>query len=262
MEEDRNKVNSSLFAVAMPSVPRNESYLFLTLATLFMGSTTLPMNLPVDLFIGKEKGALQFYKPLRALQRVNLHYWEQDIVNRLSNNGIDDIDHKQLTRVIARLNYGRVLAHFVKNADSSSSCQRGLLIIEDDTLMGNNGLERLEKTIELIESEGNTYEYLLDCYVVNFSELARSKFSDAVDVRLGTYTCSQCLYIPKGLVKSLSAHVNNVDWWSIPYDLAVDEYSKDRSIPIFAMRKSIVQHIGKYSTGLTGWGFHTSNRFE
>ncbi|KNC83606.1 hypothetical protein SARC_04141 [Sphaeroforma arctica JP610] len=251
--------NSAQFAVAILSVPRNGSNVYHALSSLFLGSASLPLSSPVDLFVGTQQAADAFYAPLEGMPRVRVHPWQESFSAQIGAVGKAEADEAQRRRVLGRYNYGRALRHFQLHGHSN---HRGLLVLEDDVQVGRDAMKRLQYAINKIEQKGGSTTYLLDCYVVDFAELTTSRFSDAVDIRIGQFTCSQCLYIPRSLVKSLAATIGHPDWASMAYDLRIDRFAHEKDVTVYAMRKSIVQHLGRTTTGLSGWGYHTSNRYE
>eukprot|EP00123_Amoebidium_parasiticum_P016709 comp23553_c1_seq2/m.39774 comp23553_c1_seq2/g.39774 ORF comp23553_c1_seq2/g.39774 comp23553_c1_seq2/m.39774 type:complete len:524 (-) comp23553_c1_seq2:617-2188(-) len=234
--------------VAMLSIPRKEKYVFETVTSLML-STNYPLHL--HMYIGVANREVKtFYEPFNHMPRVTIHPW-------------DIPPGKYPYRITkARANYGRILMDFHRTIEEAKAQKKkppqGLLILEDDLRIGHDSIERLIQGINRIEAFG-IQEYVLDCYVVSFASLMITNIRGIMQ-RMGTPTCTQCMYFPAAVVPSLPQYILDTKGPKkfVPYDLAIGGWlnitksENEKPKPWFSLRQSIVDHMGTKTTGLAG----------
>lgn len=219
--------------IAISTVSREESYLPATLDSLCQ-EHPVSVNQPVSLVVGSP--ATEYLHPLRARSGIT--------VVEMGPNTWAWIENSQVF-YRATWNYYRCLTQ-------CAAGRRGTLVFEDDVHFARGWRTRLEYTLAVLEDRHGS-DFVLALYSpLNF---ARKKSSLYTEYPLKDFLGTQAVYYTAktrlGFAKYLKTHglVANAN----PYDYILRDYLLQGGLPMFVTTPTLVQHIGKRSTGLGHW---------
>jgi len=140
---------------------------------------------------------------------------------------------------------------------TSSNFGDDLLYIEDDIKFSNKWYTKLKSYIEILDKEYNE-NYILSLYAP--WKFHHTKLVDQIPS--GHYYGTQAVFIKNKYQRSLFDKVlkDGIINYRHMADILIDEYAKENNIPILALTTSLVQHLGKVSTGLGS--FHWTENFK
>lgn len=138
----------------------------------------------------------------------------------------------------------------------------GTLVIEDDVRFARGWLARLTATLAALEA-ASTQDFVLSLYCpADFPLASYFRGELYVECPLNQFYGTQAVYYTararQGFGAFLKKHgvVANRE----PYDVLLWQYLSEVGLPLFATAPSLVQHMGKQSTGLGGW--HDAPSFQ
>ena len=219
--------------LVMTTVWREENYLESTLNSL---SSEYPFHgsRPVSLVVGSPQTA--YLAPYRAQTGIVIVEMGANTWVWIKNNSLH---HK------ATWNYHRCLTQ-------CAGGERGTLILEDDVRFACGWRARLDETVAVLERRFGS-GFVLTIYDPHdrqpkesclYAEYPREKF-----------TGTQGVYYPaemrQGFAKYLKVKgvIGNKDH----YDYLLRDYLIQEDIPLFATSPSLIQHMGRNTTGLGVW---------
>jgi len=225
--------------LAVSTVWRKESYLDATLSSLF-AEYPPSREQPISLVVGSPRTEhLACYRSLPGMTIVEMgvHAW----------SWIENTD----VRNRATWNYYRCLTQ-------CSLGKRGSLIIEDDVKFARGWRQRLEITLAALEAKCGA-EFVLTIY--DSYAWYPTESCLYADYPLPRFFGTQGVYYPAGVregyAKYLRRHgvMANRDH----YDYLLRDYLFQEKVPLFAAAPSLVQHMGRTTTGVGSW--HEARRF-
>ncbi len=239
-----DRVTALPFKIVISTTHREPCFLHQTLASLFMAGSGVQGIAPVHLMVGSlEDAYLENYAHHGAVQAhlLGKREWQ-----RIATASV----HRRCC-----YNYARCLA--LPPGES-----RGLLICEDDIVFQEGFFETLTATIAEIELARGAVPFVLAlyaCYDFRSQPAHPGGLLYAAYEARGFYG-TQCVYYSRPLLPDLAALMfrEGFELATAPSDLLVKQYCLDKEI-LFATRVSLVQHIGKTTTGLGK--FHASSTF-
>lgn len=225
--------------IAVTTVWRKDNYLDATMSSLLV-EYPLCRNHPVALVIGSPQTEhLASYIPLAGITILEMgpHTWswikDTDVRNRATWN---------YYRCLTQCNVGL----------------RGSLILEDDIKFARGWRQRLDMTLAALEARFGA-EFVLTVYD-GYGWHPKESFLYA-SYPLQPFAGTQGVYYParvrEGYAKYLKRHgvISNKNH----YDYLLRDYLTQEEIPLFATVPSLVQHLGKNTTGVGLW--HESPSF-
>ena len=225
--------------LAITTIWRKENYLDATLSSLFV-EYPASHDQTISLVIGSPHTEhLADYRPLAGIiiVEMGLHAWSW-----IKNT---DVRNK------ATWNYYRCLTQ-------CDMGKRGSLIIEDDVKFARGWRQRLDITLAALEAKFGS-EFVLTIYDGYAWYPKESSLYAAYP--LPAFAGTQGVYYPaqvrEGYAKYLRRHgvIANKDH----YDYLLRDYLAQENLPLFATVPSLIQHMGKNTTGVGAW--HEAPRF-
>lgn len=143
-------------------------------------------------------------------------------------------------------NYQRCLSLNIKN-------NQGVLIFEDDVKFARGWKKRLEKTLNAIEvSHGDNYVLALYAAYSFFKYRTGGLFEN---YNIPGFYGLQGMYYPERHRKGWSEYLMDfgVRSYHTPADLLLKEYLSKNSVSLLATTPSLVQHMGRNTTGVGSW---------
>ena len=229
--------------IVVMSVAREPAYIHQTLASLFM-SDRLVQSAPVHVMVG---GADVSYL-------ADYSHHPNLIVHPLPAGETDKVSSWGVHRRHA-YNYHRCLA--MPGDDSP-----GLCVCEDDVVFKPGFLAKLAATIAEMEQNCGLNRYVLAAYAASRPDTARLLPSGSSFCKYPeeNYYGTQCMYYPRAVLDELAPYFYDqaVEQTVAPSDMMIKAFCQQTS-NLFACKRSLVQHIGRTTTGLGD--FHTSPTF-
>lgn len=219
--------------LVISTVWREESYLNATLDSL---SVEYPIcaEHPVCLVIGSPQTAhLARYisHPGILIVEIGSHAWSW-----IKNNGI---------RHRATWNYHRCLSQYTLG-------ERGSLVLEDDIKFARGWRRRLEMTLAELESRFGS-KFVLTIYDPYKRDQTKSCLY--TEYPYADFTGTQGVYYPAEMRQGFAKYLrkNGVIANKTHYDFLLKDYLNEEDIPLFATTPSLIQHMGRNTTGLGVW---------
>lgn len=218
---------------AISTISREESYLPATLERL---SEEYPISVsqPVSLVVGSP--VTQYLDPLRARPGITLV--------EMGPNTWAWIERSRL--------YYKATWNYYRCLTQCAAGRRGTLILEDDVRFARGWRGRLETTLAVLEDRYGT-DFVLTLYApLSFGQQEQRLYAD---YPLRDFYGTQAVYytakIRKGFAKCLKTKglVANAN----SYDGILRDYLLQEGLPLFVTTPTLVQHMGKRSTGLGHW---------
>lgn len=219
--------------LAVTTVWREENYLDATLKSLSTECSTHD-DPPVNLVVGSPQAEhLTRYRSLPGIivDEMGLHTWSW-----IKNN---DVRHR------ATWNYYRCLTQ-------CGAGERGSLVLEDDVKFACGWRRRLDVTLVALEAKFGS-EFVLTIYDPYSWEPKESPLYAEYPRQF--FAGTQGVYYPasvrQGYAKYLRWHgvIGNKDH----YDYLLRDYLIQEDIPLFAAAPSLIQHMGRNTTGVGAW---------
>jgi hypothetical protein len=226
-----SKTHLGQISVAITTVNRPKNYIHKVISHL-------PKNLPMRLIVGSPSyGYLARYRKEKRIQIIGVDLTEWNKIKHFQTS------HR------ASWNYWRSFTYGAR-----PEARKGLLLLEDDVIPARGWAQRLEQTIEQIESEYGE-EYVLALFTVQ-PLFSRPPSEGHIYTRydVNSYAGSQAMYYPESIRVGFAEYIaaEGRETYRMGYDLLLREYLKLTGIPLFATTPCLFQHIGEVGTGL--WG--------
>jgi hypothetical protein len=222
-------------SVAFSTVDREENYLPATLESFFT-SSFMNCELPLNLILGSPE--MNYLSEIRMINGIHVIEMGPNVWSWIKGSGV---------RHRATWNYYRCLTH-------QGVGQRGSLIFEDDVQFAYGWRERLNQIISMLEA---LYD---QCFILSVYDPWSFRSEDNLpyaEYDRVSFFGTQGMYFPAetrlGFAKYLKKHgvVANEGH----YDHILRDYALENGILIFACTPSLIQHIGRKTTGLGTWHF-------
>jgi len=226
--------------LAIITVQRSVEYLY---RSLFSLTTSGAYPGPVHLFVGTDE--TEYLDALAGNPRVVVHPMPAEDWERIGPWEV----RRRFT-----FNYSRCLAHFADGGE-------GLCVCEDDVLYAEGFWGLLQETVS--EVEARLREYVLALYAMADygadPSLRRGRLYSAYPA--GLFFGTQGMYYPAAVIREQASRLRDVGLHeaSPPGDLVIRDFCDERGY-LYVARRSLVQHIGRVSTGLGN--FHRSSTFH
>lgn len=145
-------------------------------------------------------------------------------------------------------------ANFARCMTVTKFCD-DILYLEDDLEFTNNWFVKLQNAIEILDKD------YPDGYVLTLYgpwEFSHNKL--VAQIPPEKFYGTQAVYIKKEFQEGIFNKImeDGIKNYRHMADLLLDEYCRENNIPILCLTTSLVQHIGKESTGLGSY-HHTKN---
>lgn len=230
--------------IVISTTHREPCFLHQTLSSLFMAGSAVWGGAPVHLMVGSLEDA--YLENIAHHGAIQAHLMGKEEWQRIAGASV----HRRCC-----YNYARCLAPPPEE-------RRGLLVCEDDVVFQDGFFAALKATIAEIESARGAAPFILALYsCYDFREPAAprgARLYAAYDARF--FFGTQCMYYSGAVLPDLAALMfrEGFEKGTAPSDLLVKQYCLGKEM-LFASRSSLVQHIGKTTTGLGK--FHSSPTF-
>lgn len=219
--------------LVITTVWREESYLEATLDSL---SAEYPIHAenPVSLVVGSPRTEHLVHHSLRpgiTIVEMGTHAWSW-----IKNNGV---------RHRATWNYHRCLTQCIPG-------QRGSLVLEDDVKFARGWRLRLDMTIATLENHYGP-KFVLTIYDPwNCTPRGSSLYAEYTR---NNFTGTQGVYYPSEIRQDFAKYLrkNGVITNKDHYDFLLRDYLVEKDVPLFATSPSLIQHMGRNTTGLGVW---------
>lgn len=219
--------------LVISTVWREESYLNATLDSL---SVEYPIHAeqPVTLVVGSPQTTHLTHHSLRpgiSVVEMGTHAWLW-----IKNNGI---------RHRATWNYHRCLTQCIPG-------ERGSLVLEDDVKFARGWRLRLDLTLAALESRFRS-RFVLAIYDPYKRDSTESSLYAQYPYQ--DFTGTQGVYYPAAIRQGFAKYLrkNGVIANKTHYDFLLKDYLAEEDIPLFATTPSLLQHMGRNTTGLGVW---------
>lgn len=229
---------------AISTVDRPNSYIHQTLASLMLGG--FPKNCTINIMVcGPDATFLQNYQHHKNIR-----------IHPILSEDWDKIKDWPIQQKSA-YNYLRCM----RVGDFANS-----IVMEDDIVFKDDWYLKLMRVLKDIEEDGYKKEpFLLSLFTVNRARSERRYFQ----YQKIAWACSQCIFFPETVKDVLAEHIevctkDVIDYpekysnparpeYSDAYDMLMKEYISDHEeFKIFCPVESLVQHVGKVSSGGNG----------
>jgi hypothetical protein len=219
--------------LAVSTVWRKENYLDATLSSLF-AEYPPSREQPISLVVGSPKTEhLAGYLSLPGMTLVEMgaHAWtwieNTDVRNRATWN---------YYRCLTQCRLGR----------------RGSLIIEDDVKFARGWRQRLDTTLAALEAKYGA-AFVLTLYD-GYGWYPKESCLYA-DYPLPPFAGTQGVYYPAGVREGYAKYLrrHGVMANRNHYDYLLRDYLFQEKVPLFAAAPSLIQHMGKTTTGVGSW---------
>ncbi len=229
-------------ALATVSVHRDPCYLHQTLDSLFKAGAGVRRCLPVHLFVGTND--VEYVGRYHANRRTAVHLLSPEEWNVMRPFHV----------------HRRAAANYLRALEFAANQPGGTLIFEDDVLFRDALIEKLHATLDEMEGEHQLTDYVLSCYDPYDLERRRAAYRGRMFCQYTEpFYGNQALYWPqhtaREMVSLLKQHA--VDKADAPSDITIARFCQHK---MYATPRSLVQHVGKKSTGC-GDGQHESPSF-
>ncbi len=145
-------------------------------------------------------------------------------------------DHVQLN---GQYNYVETLLH-----------TKDGLILEDDVRVSKKFMQYLNEVEKLVPDEKS----IVTLY--SLKQWSNSGRFELIKLAASHFRNTQAMLYPVPVARAFGQHILN-HFGAEPYDHALGTFCRQHGIKLFAVNYSLVQHIGKITTGL---GFHHQSR--
>lgn len=156
----------------------------------------------------------------------------------------------------------RASCNYWKALQCMAAESQGVIVCEDDVIFKSGWLRMLLEALNEMEEDGITMPILslYSPYDHEADTFRRGKFYSSYFA--ASFFGTQSMFYPADQLTAVSRIVRTESalTYRLPYDLAINEYCTERQ-NLYTTRHSLVQHIGRVSTGLGGAG-HTSPSFD
>ncbi len=236
--------NPGKITLAIMTVDRNPQYVFQTVASLFASDPLVHRLAKIYLVVGSDN----------ASYLQDLAHHETLTITPMDATTWDEVKHLTVHHRFNH-NYHRCLS--VPLGDSL-----GLCVCEDDVVFRNGFVTKLVDTLNEMAHAG-LHNFVLAgyaayCFDADGSlECGSSYCRYPADRFFGT----QCMFYPQSVLPQVMDRIyrHGIILPEEPGDMLVKQYCVQAQ-NLYAIRKSIVQHVGQTSTGL-GY-FHNSPSFH
>lgn len=204
----------------------------------------------------------------RDEQLPKLHIFSSDDLGKIEDSFIEwkspsnrFKEINQNVRVHQRhiLNYFRCLNYArLNNTDT--------VIFEDDVKVSSKWLIYLKEALQLLETESC---YILTLYsagahlvnnvvIPTFFKFNTNSLIDIYPTE--HFFGTQGIFFPESIVSELCSYIyeKGIKVYSEPTDLLIKNFCLEHKIPIYVTSYSLVQHLGKATTGLGGFHYATN----
>ncbi len=219
--------------LVITTVSRPESYLESTLHSLSCEYPFHPQH-PVSLMVGSPETA--YLAPYRSQPGITIVEMGPNAWAWIKNNSL---------RHRATWNYHRCLMQ-------SSGGERGTLVLEDDVRFACGWRRRLDTTIAALEDRFGS-RFVLTIYA---PWKYRQKESHLyAEYPRENFTGTQGVYYPAKMRQEFAKYlkVKGVIGNKNHYDYLLRDFLIQEDIPLFATSPSLIQHMGRNTTGLGVW---------
>lgn len=220
-------------SIAISTISREDNYLPLTLESLAREQQVDAIH-PLSLMVGSPE--TEYLDHLRSRPGINV-----------VEMGPNTWSWIKLSKVYYRAtwNYYRCLTQCAEGA-------RGTLVFEDDVHFARGWRERLEHTLTILEDRHGD-DFALALYSpLKFGWDGTSLYAEyPLKDFLGTQAVYYTAKTREGFATYLKKYglVANAN----PYDYILRDYLLQEGLPLFVTTPTLVQHMGKRSTGLGHW---------
>lgn len=225
---------------AVITVRREPEYIFRSLLSL---ATSGGFSGPVHLFVGSDDDT--YLAALAQNPRYVVHTMTPDEYAKIADTPV----HQKFN-----YNYWRALDYFASRG-------QGVCICEDDVLYAEGFWRRLEAAVD--EVGRDLTEYVLALYATDdfAADASYRRGEHYASYPAHTFFGTQAMYYPPATVREQADNLRRrgVDRFEIPGDLLIRDLCTERQY-LFVASASLVQHIGRVSTGLGN--FHSSPTFR
>ena len=219
--------------LAVSTVWRKENYLDATLNSLSVEYPCRPEH-PVSLVVGSPLTAhLTNYRSLSGIAIIEMgpYTWAWIKGNTLQHR--------------ATWNYHRCLTQ-------CSLGERGSLVIEDDVKFARGWRMRLDRTLAALEDRFDSR------FVLTIYDPYKCKPTESclyADYPRKIFSGTQGVYYPARIRQDFAKHLkmNGVVGNTDHYDYILRRYLIEEDVPLFATVPSLIQHMGRNTTGLGLW---------
>jgi len=231
--------------VVMPTIYRDSRYIVETVKSLVKKQK---LELNVTFSVGNDDDRI--YKIIDDVHEGLVkegRYFEKDVIN--IDPGVWATVHNASQGVKFNANFANCMA--------ATNFERDLLYVEDDVKFTSNWHEKMSESIGKLDEQYNE-RYVLTLY----GPWKFYKRLFAEEIPPGHFYGTQAVYIKREFQEGLMHKVleEGVRTFRHQADLLLDEYCRDNGIPIVCLTTSLVQHIGKNTTGLGN--FHQTDNFR
>lgn len=149
---------------------------------------------------------------------------------------------------------------------SVASPSADVLVLEDDlSVRADAGAELQGALREIWALEAASQNgFVLDCYVVAWQGAHPRQAWEHTFAEDDFQCCTQCMYYSRTASQAVREGLRHArQRRPAPYDFVVRDTTRRRAIPVYGTQRSLVQHEGAVSTGLSGTTFlHRSARYR
>ena len=233
---------------AMLSIPRpDEQYVHRTLESF--KNESRHANLDVSIFLGSEEA--EYLSAYRYDPKIKIVPLQAIDIDRMQAQELTGFDRKNYNLIV---NYYRAL--------SSSHSKADLLVMEDDIVFT---FDFWNKTIAAIDEMRSMFgnRWILTLYSTHSVQPHQKESLVAPYPDRAGFYGNQCVILSSVCRTELSSYVfrNGIEKYKEPSDRLLRSYAEENDIPLWQTTPSLVQHIGRTSTGVfTHW--HTSPTFN
>jgi len=231
----------------IPTIYRDkENYLYQTLDDAIEKDVTCLNNNHFDLFIGNRT----------KLNELVDNIWDTKFAHKCFTFQINHLTSFEWAMIEDRTVNVRFNMNFMR-CMSAAEFTEDILYFEDDILFAKNWYTKLMEYIEILDRQYNK-RYILSLYAP--FQFSHKRLVD--EIPFGHYYGTQSVYIKKEFQKGLYDKIfkDGIVNFKHQADLLLGEYAYENNIPVLCLTTSLVQHLGKESTGLGN--FHSTNNFK
>lgn len=178
---------------------------------------------------------------LEFLRHQNIEFQENPIA-ALCFDYVCDIPRVYRTEKISdsvqlngQYNYAQTLLHTKEG-----------LIVEDDVQVSKNFCTHINEVEKLIAEENSVVA------LYSFQPAGNDRKIELIEIPVYNFRNTQAMMYPVDVAKAFGQHILN-NLGKEPYDHALRTFCRKNGLKLFATNYSLVQHIGRVTTGL---GYH------
>ncbi len=241
----RRKAAAEAAGVASPleavfvTVAREPQYIHATLRSFLQADPAAALLLPVTLMVGGAEAA--YLRPYEEQGLARILPMTPPEIERMESFAVPE----------GKRTHYRYNTNYLRALTVPRDPAQGLLIFEDDIGFAGDWLRKLATALRWIEGAGRK-EFLLTLYSP-FPYEAATDFDAIVPE---DFYGNQGIYYPPAVVKRMAVFFRHlaVERYGQPGDLAVGAFCRAEAVPLLRTRRSLVQHEGVVTTGLSPLG--------